>query len=90
MDIHFFCSHCGRNLVVDEAGAGREVECRNPNCRSRVRVPRLQEQPKKKLTLKREAPIAGSTPVPSRPGPALNSRGQLRTLDRSTATRDEY
>jgi len=37
MDIRFNCEHCGKHLVVDEAGAGRSVKC--PECSNPVDIP---------------------------------------------------
>lgn len=36
-DIVFECPHCGKSLVIEEAGAGMEVCC--PDCQSWVIVP---------------------------------------------------
>jgi len=30
MDISFNCDQCGQNIVIEEAGAGLQVEC--PKC----------------------------------------------------------
>jgi DNA-directed RNA polymerase subunit RPC12/RpoP len=40
MDISFECPHCSQQIVIDEAGAGLQVDC--PRCQSSLRVPRLQ------------------------------------------------
>jgi hypothetical protein len=37
MDIHFSCSHCEQNLVVDSAGAGETISC--PACFQTIFVP---------------------------------------------------
>jgi len=37
MDITFNCDKCGQSIVIDEVGAGRQVEC--PNCKGSVTVP---------------------------------------------------
>jgi ribosomal protein L40E len=36
-DINFICPACGKNLVVDRAGIGMEVNC--PNCNVRLTIP---------------------------------------------------
>jgi len=40
-DIFFKCWWCGKNLVVDEAGAGIELKC--PKCHTSVVVPFKQD-----------------------------------------------
>lgn len=37
MDITFNCTGCGQRVVVDEAGAGRQVQC--PKCGQTLTVP---------------------------------------------------
>jgi len=37
VDITFNCDKCGQSIVIDELGAGRQVEC--PKCKSSVTVP---------------------------------------------------
>lgn len=37
MDITFSCSQCGQSIVIDEAGAGIEVQC--PTCQTTLTVP---------------------------------------------------
>ncbi|MGD0814195.1 MAG: AAA family ATPase [Verrucomicrobiota bacterium] len=42
-DIHFNCSHCGQDLIVEAAGAGLSVEC--PECRASLVVPEQRVPP---------------------------------------------
>src|SRR5437667_7567781 len=41
MDITFNCEKCGQHIVIDEAGAGLEVQC--PNCSQPLAVPKPVE-----------------------------------------------
>ena len=42
MDISFDCGKCGQHIVVDEAGAGLQVQC--PKCGERLTVPSSQAE----------------------------------------------
>lgn len=42
MDINFDCPRCGRNLSVDERGAGMTVNC--PICKEEIRIPQNPSQ----------------------------------------------
>ncbi len=43
MDIEFTCTRCDQSMVIDQAGAGMEVEC--PRCRQRLNVPDTARSP---------------------------------------------
>ena len=36
-DIVFDCPHCGKNLAIDERGAGMDITC--PDCQNTIQVP---------------------------------------------------
>ena len=40
-DIFFKCGSCGKNLVVEDAGAGLEVRC--PECNAEIVIPRATQ-----------------------------------------------
>jgi DNA-directed RNA polymerase subunit RPC12/RpoP len=42
MDIYFECPHCGQQIVIDESGAGRQIDC--PRCRSQATVPQSSSE----------------------------------------------
>ena len=40
MDIEFSCSHCNQNMIVDEEGAGLEIQC--PHCHNPITIPQAK------------------------------------------------
>jgi hypothetical protein len=76
MDIFLTCDECGKNLVIDEAGAGITIDC--PECGTPVYVPSaLQQEPQNaparvevKSTARRTTPMPApaaddNPPLPS-------------------------
>jgi DNA-directed RNA polymerase subunit RPC12/RpoP len=76
MDISFNCDKCGKNLVIDNAGAGITIDC--PECGKAVYVPSTAATPKPKDPPARVEPkpltrVAAPTPPPA-PAPAVRPR----------------
>jgi TM2 domain-containing membrane protein YozV/DNA-directed RNA polymerase subunit RPC12/RpoP len=69
MDISFTCTNCGKNLVIDNAGAGITIDC--PECGKPVYVPSAAPPPKPKEPPARVEPKPSlRVPVSSPPPPA--------------------
>lgn len=69
MDISFTCDKCGKNLVIDEAGAGITIDC--PECGNAVYVPSATPpKPKEapvRVELKPLKRVPAPAPVPASP-----------------------
>lgn len=76
MDISFNCDKCGKNLVIDNAGAGITIDC--PQCGKAVYVPSAAPSPKPKDPPARvepkPLPRAAVPAPPIAPVPAARSR----------------
>jgi DNA-directed RNA polymerase subunit RPC12/RpoP len=59
-DIFFNCWSCGKTLVVDEAGAGIEIDC--PNCHHLVVIPQTTPQPQSATSSNQDSSQSGSGP----------------------------
>lgn len=72
-NINWDCPHCGQNIEADAELAGAQANC--PKCDKRIWVPE-QIVPRKKLHLKRDAPLehSGSSTPPPLP-PELRQQG---------------
>jgi len=57
MDITFSCTKCGQHIAVDEAGAGKLVEC--PKCKTPLEVPYMSQ-----ALEKASAPSVSAPPAP--------------------------
>lgn len=51
MDISFYCTECGQHMVIDEAGAGVQVQC--PKCKKDLVVPAKSTTPKNQTGTKK-------------------------------------
>lgn len=65
MDISFYCYKCGQHIVIDEAGAGVQIEC--PGCRIALTVPQVNSQPVKPPVLPVAVPPVVSKSVRAAP-----------------------
>ena len=85
MEIVFACAHCGKNLVVDEAGQGHSVEC--PACGKPVIIPVASGRPQgaKRMVVRIPSSKPGGTPA-ERAAPPVP--GQLEVKQVMTAVSD--
>jgi len=75
MDIRFACPHCAQHIVVDESGAGLQIEC--PDCHSQLAVPAQANAPARKLPLLVvEKPAEAPAPEPTGPPPPVLRLGK--------------
>jgi phage FluMu protein Com len=88
-DIHFFCPHCEKSLVVEEEGAGLEVPC--PHCGELLTIPGPEtdgSRPETEETDMQPSPA----PAVARPEPAAASTvtsSLASSLHRQQANEDE-
>jgi len=86
MDISFTCDKCGKNLVIDGAGAGITIDC--PECGKAVYVPssappkpkeppaRVEPKPLSRVTMPAPLPAPAARPRNNPPVPSYAPRNQ--------------